>query len=73
MGPMKYDETENKRADEETKTRTSPTPQAGGSAAGGTDNKRADAGFHERKSGGPKTSGGSKIPGDVMSFSGEKV
>ena len=73
MGTMKYDETENKRADEETKTRTSPSPVAGGSAAGGTDNKRADFKVIDRRSGGPKTSGGSKIPGDVMSFSGEKV
>ena len=73
MGTMNFDETENKRADEETKTVPAGSISGGGSDAGGKDNKRADFKVIDRRSGGPKTTGGSKIPGDVMSFSGEKI
>ena len=73
MPPMKFDDKENRRADEETKSRSVGSIPAGGKDVGGKDNKRADFGVKERKSPGPKTTGGSKIPAKVASFSGERV
>ena len=73
MPPMKFNETENKRADEETKTVPAGSISAGGKDAGGTDNKRADFGVKERDRGTVKTTGGSKIPAKVASYSGERV
>ncbi len=73
MPPLKFDETENKRADEEIKETVIASIPGGGSDAGGRDNKRADFGVNERDRGTVKTTGGSKIPGKVASFSGERV
>jgi len=73
MGTMNFDETENKRADEETKEAAIASIPGGGKDVGGKDNKRADFGVKERDRGTVKTTGGSKIPGKVASFSGERV
>ena len=73
MPPLKFDETENKRADEETKEAAIASIPGGGKDVGGRDNKRADFGVNEKDRGTVKTTGGSKIPSKVASFSGERV
>ena len=73
MPPMKFDDMENKRADEGTFHKTASTPPAGGTAAGGTDNKRADHKCIEVKAGRVSTSGQNATPEKVMKFSGERI
>ena len=73
MPPLTYNDTENKRADEQVKEAAIASIPGGGSDAGGKDNKRADFGVNEKDRGTVKTTGGSKIPGKVASFSGERV
>ena len=73
MGTMNFNDTENKRADEEIKEAAIASIPGGGKDVGGKDNKRADFGVNEKDRGTVKTTGGSKIPGKVASFSGERV
>jgi hypothetical protein len=45
---MQYPDTENRRADEQTKTREGKTPPSGGADVGGRENKRAQFAVKER-------------------------
>lgn len=73
MSAINFNDTENKRADEETKEAAIASIPGGGKDIGGKDNKRADFGVNEQGRGTVKTTGGSKIPGKVASFSGERI
>ncbi len=68
MPPLTYNDTENKRADEQVKEAAIASIPGGGSDAGGKDNKRADFGVNEKDRGRVVTTGSDHNPGPVMEF-----